>query len=59
MLALSNDLAVSSEELLIPSLFQDGAYTTQFVLFSGRDSGSSGTMKFLDQNGQPAGVNFH
>jgi hypothetical protein len=41
---------------VIPHFVDGGGYTTQFVLFSGTAAGSSGTMIFLDKNGQPLGL---
>jgi hypothetical protein len=53
---LNNDAPLPTGEIVIPHFVDGGGYTTQFVLFSGTASGSSGTMIFLDKNGQPLGL---
>ena len=55
---LNNDAPPSNGEIVIPHFVDGGGYTTQFVLFSGTASGSSGTMIFLDKSGQPLGLTF-
>jgi hypothetical protein len=53
---LNNDVPASSEELVIPQFVDGSGYTTQFVLFSGNDGGSSGSVTFVDGNGKSPGV---
>jgi len=53
---LNNDAPPSNGEIVIPHFVDGGGYTTQFVLFSGTAAGSSGTLIFLDKNGQPLGL---
>jgi hypothetical protein len=55
---LNNDAPPSNGEIVIPHFVDGGGYTTQFVLFSGTASDSSGTMIFLDKSGQPLGLTF-
>jgi len=49
--AIAEVFATTSSELLFPHFAIGGGYETEFVLFS--DNGSSGTVYFFDQNGNP------
>jgi hypothetical protein len=48
---LASQFFAGSSELLFPHLSVGGGYETQFLLFS--DLGSTGTMYFFDQSGNP------
>ncbi len=51
---VAEDEAASSAEMLFPHIVEGGGYTTQFILFSGKPGqSSSGTLRFLNQAGQP------
>jgi hypothetical protein len=51
---VAEDDAATASEMVFPHIVEGAGYTTQFILFSGRPGqGSSGTLRFLSQTGQP------
>jgi hypothetical protein len=49
----------TNAELFFPQILDGGGFTTQFVLFSGvADQATTGTLRFVSQNGQALGLSF-
>jgi hypothetical protein len=52
-------LPSTNAELFFPQILDGGGYTTQFVLFSGvADQATTGTLRFVSQNGQALSLSF-
>jgi hypothetical protein len=52
-------LPSTTAELFFPQILDGGGYTTQFVLFSGvADQATTGTLRFVSQNGQALSLSF-
>ena len=51
---VAEDEPASAAEVLFPHIVEGAGYTTQFILFSGKPGQtSSGTLRYLNQTGQP------
>ena len=49
----------TSAELFFPQILDGGGFSTQFVLFSGvADQATTGTLRFVSQNGQALSLSF-
>jgi TonB family protein len=57
--AISEAVPAASDDLFFPEIVNGGGFATQFVLFSGAaGQQSSGTVKFVNQDSTPMGVNW-
>ena len=57
---VAEDEPPSAAEMIFPHIVEGAGYTTQFILFSGKPGqASSGTLRFLGQDGQPLKLGIH